>query len=177
MGVTYVTAPVEILTPRFRLKELRESDVTSRYLGWLADPAAQHFIAAAQQTHELSVLTEYVKQRVNCPDVFFLGIFDQLTGLHVGNVKYEPVDSVKGYAIMGILIGEMEFRGKGVATEVLMASGQWLKHNRAISQIFLGVSVDNQNAIKAYRKAGFIEMDTPHIKNGTPNTITMGWML
>lgn len=177
MGNTRVTDPVEILTPRFRLRELRESDVTSRYLGWLANPAAQRFIAAAQQAHELSVLAEYVRQHINRPDVLFLGIFDRLTGFHVGNIKYEPVDSANGYAIVGILIGDIDFRGKGVATEVILASGQWLKHNRAISQILLGVSVDNQSAIRAYIKVGFKEMDTPHIKGNTSNTITMGWML
>jgi len=177
VGPTYVTAPVEILTPRFRLMELSEGDVTPRYLGWLANPAAQRFIAAAQQTHELSALADYVRQRINRPDVLFLGIYDKLSGLHIGNIKFEPVDSVQGYAIVGILIGDPDFRGKGVATEALRASCQWLKERRAIKDILLGVSLDNPGAIRAYEKVGFVVMDTPYIKNSNSGTLTMGLSL
>lgn len=172
-----MTARVEIETERFLLRELTEADVTFRYLGWLANPEAQRFIVAAQQTHKLSILAEYVRQRSNRPDVLFLGIFEKSSRLHIGNIKYEPVDSAHGYAIMGILIGDPDYRGKGVATEVLRASGQWLKSNRAIAQILLGVSVDNPSAIQAYKRVGFVEMDSPHIKKTSPDTMTMGWML
>ena len=168
---------VEIETVRFRLRELTEADATLRYLNWLANPEARRFIVAAQQTQELSELAEYVRQRTNRPDVLFLGIFDKSSGLHIGNIKYEPIDSAQGYAVMGILIGDPNFRGKGVALEVLRSSAQWLKAHRAISQILLGVSIDNAVAIQAYKKVGFIETDSPHIKKAGPTTITMGWML
>ena len=168
---------VEIETARFLLRELTEADATLRYLGWLANLEARRFILAAQQTQGLAELAEYVRQRSNRLDVLFLGIFDKYSGLHIGNIKYEPLDSAQGYAVMGILIGDPDFRGKGVAFEVLRASAQWLKTHRAINQVLLGVSIDNSSAIQAYKKVGFIEMASPHIKKAGPNTITMGWTL
>ena len=154
---------IEILTPRFRLRELTLDDVGERYLAWLADPVSVRFITAAAQTRGLEDLRVYVRERIGRTDVLFLGIFDRATGLHVGNVKYEPVDSERGFAIMGILIGEPAYRGKGASREVLEASARWLGEHRGIREILLGVAEDNVSAIRAYEAVGFTIESTPYI--------------
>ena len=168
---------IRIETPRFVLRELQEGDVSERYLSWFSDPDARANISAAATTRKLDDLRRYVAERVGRDDVLFLGIFDTTTGAHVGNVKYEPVDSANGYAIMGILIGDASYRGKGVATEVLTASGEWLKGNRGIREIALGVSRENGAAIKSYEKVGYRVERTPHIPNMTADGVTMVWHL
>ena len=165
---------VEIVTSRFLLRELGVEDVTERYLGWFGDPEARKYIAAAAQTRELSDLKRFVKERTNRPDVLFLGISDRATGLHIGNIKYEPVDSVHGYAVMGILIGDPAYRGLGVTPEILISSGEWLKKHRNIKQIVLGVNKDNLGAIRAYEKSGFAIAPTPYLPQG-PDSFTMVW--
>ena len=160
-------------TTRFRLRELTLEDVTERYLGWFRDPEAARHIASAGATHTLSDLTAFVAARLNRDDVLFLGIFDRTTGEHIGNLKYEPVNAAEGYAIMGILIGEPEYRGRGVAAEVLAASAQWLRDRRQITQIVLGVSTDNERAIRSYQSAGFAIEDSPHMPGPHPEYYTM----
>ena len=170
-------ATVEITTERFLLRELTEEDVTQRYLGWLSDSESKKFIAAATAVQKLSDLRQYVLERVGRDGILFLGIFEKASGLHIGNIKYEPVDSALGYAIMGMLIGDLAYRGKKVGAEVLNASAGWLKEHRNIRQIVLGVSKDNHAAVKAYEKAGFVVADTPHIQKPMPGAITMVWRL
>jgi RimJ/RimL family protein N-acetyltransferase len=160
-------------TPRFQLRELTLEDVTERYLGWFRDPEAARHIASAGDTQALSDLRSYVAGRLNRDDVLFLGIFDRTTGEHVGNLKYEPVNAAEGYAIMGILIGEPAYRGRGVAAEVLAASARWLRDRRQIRQIVLGVSVDNERAIRGYQSAGFAIEDSPHMPGPHPEYYTM----
>jgi ribosomal-protein-alanine N-acetyltransferase len=172
-----ITKKAEIHTPRFLLRELAETDVTKRYLGWFRDSDATRFITAAAKTRTLSDLADYVRERVGRLDVVFLGIFEKTTGRHIGNIKYEPVNADEGYAIMGILIGEPAWRGKGVTAEVLTASAQWLKAHRKINQILLGVSEDNPAAIRAYGKVGFVVAGTPHIPKTVPGAVTMVWRL
>ena len=162
---------------RFRLRELTEADISERYVCWFSDPDAQRYIVTSKQAPTAASLREYVRQRANRSDVLFLGIFDKATGLHIGNVKYEPVDSAQGYAVMGILIGEPGFRGKGVAREVLSASGQWLKLHRGIKQVLLAVNRDHLGAIRAYEKAGFLKVTSKHITQQDNGWITMGWSL
>jgi RimJ/RimL family protein N-acetyltransferase len=172
-----MTATVEITTARFLLRELTEEDVTQRYLGWLSDSESKKFIAAATAVQKLSDLRQYVLERVGRDGILFLGIFEKASGLHIGNIKYEPVNSDLGYAITGMLIGDPAYRGKGVATEVLNASARWLKEHRNIRQILLGVSKDNLAAVRAYEKVGFVVADTSHIQKSMPGAITMVWCL
>lgn len=165
--------PVEILTKRFLLRSLSEHDVTERYFSWLNDYEAQKFITAAVPNQSLSDLRKYVGDRTGRDDLLFLGIFDKTNGMHVGNIKYEPVNVDLGYAVMGILIGDPAYRGKGVAVEVLHASAGWLKKNRRIKQILLGVSKENRAAVRAYQQAGFLAEESPHIHSSGREVITM----
>jgi ribosomal-protein-alanine N-acetyltransferase len=166
-----------IQSERFFLRGLTESDATERYWSWLQDPDARKYITAAAQTQGIADLRRYISERVGREDVLFLGIFDKAGGSHIGNIKYEPVDSRASYAIMGVLIGEPAYRGQGVTGEVLEASARWLQATRGIRQIVLGVSTGNQAAIRAYEKAGFVAAPTPHIPRPIDGTLTMVWDL
>lgn len=159
------------------LRPLDMDDVSERYLGWLKDQAAQQYISAAVSQTDLTALQLYVAERSGREDVVFLGIFEKITGLHIGNIKYEPVNSELGYAIVGILIGAPDWRGRGVAAEVLLASAEWLRQHRKIRQIVLGVSRTNTAAIHAYKKVGFVEEATEFIPIVSPEGLTMVWHL
>ncbi len=137
------------------LRSLTPADATESYLSWFSDLSAQKYIEAASTTSRLTDLEDYIREKVARDDVVFLGIFDRDSGAHIGNLKYEPVDEAAGTAVMGVLIGDPSFRGKGVTPEVLEASMQWLKQRRNVRTIILGVSRENEQAIRAYEKVGF----------------------
>jgi len=172
-----MTKGVSFTTARFLLRELTVDDVSTRYLSWFGDAAAAKYIGAAGHTTQLQDLRDYIQARTGRDDVLFLGIFDAATGVHVGNIKYEPVDTHAGHAIMGVLIGEPEYRGRGVAPEVLTASARWLQFHRGIRQIVLGVHAENTPAIRAYERVGFVIEDTPHIPARSDGALTMVWHL
>jgi aryl-alcohol dehydrogenase-like predicted oxidoreductase/RimJ/RimL family protein N-acetyltransferase len=146
---------IVVPTRRFVLRELTAADVTTRYLNWLRDDAASRHIVTARATQTLDDLRSYVSQREGRADVLFLGIFTRDGGRHIGNIKYEPVDPTAQTATMGMLIGEPDWRGRGVAGEVLEATMAWLHAHRGIQTFELGVDRDNRGAIKAYERAGF----------------------
>ncbi len=148
-------------TARFVLRPLMLDDANARYLSWFGDAGAVH-IEAQKTTRSLDDLRAYVADKIGRPDVVFLAIIDRATRQHVGNIKFEPVDREQGYTVFGILIGEPAFRGKGLAAEVIAASGAWLKE-QGVSEILLGVAVTNNAAIRAYEKAGFRIGTTPHL--------------
>ncbi|EQA69763.1 GNAT family N-acetyltransferase [Leptospira noguchii] len=164
----------EILTNRFILRPLSVCDVSERYVTWLNDQVTSQYITAKLNLDELR---QYVLKRNAQMDTLFLGIFEKETRLHIGNIKYEPVNSVLGYAIMGILIGEADYRGKGVATEVISASANWLCQFCNIKQIVLGLNRANIAAIRAYQKTGFVEELTTLIQTVSAENLTMVWHL
>jgi RimJ/RimL family protein N-acetyltransferase len=148
-------------TARFTLRPLELADANERYLSWLGGAGAT-YITASKTTQSLADLRSYVAGKIDRDDILFLAIVDRASGRHVGNLKFEPVDRLQGYAVFGILIGEADFRGQGVAAEVIAASAAWLR-TEGIRQILLGVHAENQSAVRAYEKAGFVVGETPHL--------------
>jgi len=148
-----------IESKRFYLKSLTKDNITTNYVGWLNNPAGNEFINYAKKYHSFSELRDYVNEKAIDENVLFLGIFDKEKNIHIGNIKYEPIDFFKFSAIMGILIGEEKYRGIGVASEVIETSARWLYENHKINTIELCVDCANVNAIKAYEKCGFFLSD------------------
>jgi len=147
--------------------------VSDRYLGWLNNEEVRSFITAAKRTSTITSLREYVRIQSARQDTVFLGIFGKENNLHIGNIKYQPVDSQRGYAVMGILVGDPAYRGLGVASEAIKESAIWLKNHRNINQMVLGVHKKNEAAIRAYKKAGFQIASTPHIPMCADNVATV----
>ena len=88
-------------------------------------------------------------------DVRFFGIFEKITNAHIGNIKYEPINLIDRYAVMGVLIGDKKWRGRGVFSEVFSATAQYLGGLYGLKKIYLGVNSEHKQAIKSYQKSGF----------------------
>jgi [ribosomal protein S5]-alanine N-acetyltransferase len=145
----------EIKLDRFYLRHLGPDDVTDRYLNWFEDATVKSFIDYAKDSRGKDQLIEYIHEKNMSSSALFLGIFSNRGDFHVGNIKFEPIDIKNRSAVMGILIGDKSWRGKGVGPEVILGSGYWLKDNLGIELMTLGVSVNNKMALKAYQKIGF----------------------
>jgi [ribosomal protein S5]-alanine N-acetyltransferase len=147
---------VAIKTDRFLLRSLSVADVNIRYHDWLHSQNKSQYIEYSKRSKSIDKLKEYVNRKVLSNHALLLGIFDIANNVHIGNVKYEPIDFENRTAVMGILIGDKNYRGIGVAPEVIKASSIWLKNTHNITSIILGVSIENDRAINAYKKIGFI---------------------
>lgn len=149
-------------TERFLLRRLVASDASDRYAGWFEDPIAKAYIRAARAPHSIEDLRSYIAARNADPATCFLGIFAKAGG-HIGNLKFEPVNTDRQFAVMGVLIGEPPWRGRGVIGEVLTATFPWLRA-AGIRRVLLGVERSNEPAIRAYAKIGFVEEACPEMK-------------
>lgn len=141
---------------RFQLRRLTAKDATERYLKWLQSDVSK-FICNRQAS--LDALVEYIDEQNNLDDVYLLGIFTK-QGEHIGNVKFIVTNEHDGFsAEMGILIGESEWHGRGVAKEVIFAFSIFGRKQLNLNKVTLGVEKSNKPAVKAYLKMGFVPMD------------------
>ena len=145
--------PIELT--RFYLRHLTSADVTEDYLSWFGDATVKKFIEFAKHSRVAEDLELYIDERNASKSALFFGIFTIKDDLHIGNIKFEPIDLVLKSAEMGILIGRKSWRGEGVGPEVILGAGVWLRENLRVQEMTLGVLIENENAIRAYKKIGF----------------------
>jgi len=156
-----------IFTKRFNLVPITPVHVTEKYLSWLATTHSySRYIAGCDEEYTLDDLRQYVERKSSRDDVIFLAI-ENKAGLHIGNIKYEPIDFATHTAEMGILIGDHDWLGVGVAGEVIAGSSQWLSTEKGIKTVTLGVHPKNERAYTAYKKLGFTEVSS------TPTNLRM----
>lgn len=141
--------------PRVMLRPLEISDASERYAAWLNDREVNEYL----ETHSATIeqLQSYIKEKRANPEVLFLGIFWSATNQHIGNVKLEPFDVANSTAHLGLLIGEKDFWGKGIATEVMIFLTRELCTRFGIHTVTLGVIAQNAAALRVYEKCGFHE--------------------
>ncbi len=144
---------IKINGARIFLRTLKVEDVTKSYLQWLNDPEVTKFLQTKSITFEK--LRKYVREKYMKNDALLLGIFLKKNRRHLGNIKLEPIDFKEGKGCIGIMIGEKKYWGKGIGPEALKIFTKWAFEHLNLRKIWLGVSVENKRAIKAYKKAGF----------------------
>lgn len=152
----------DLKTERFHIRPLTTEDVGDEYLSWFQDAQVGSFIVHADSGQTIEKLKAYVREKSSNANVLFLGIFDRNTQQHIGNIKYEPLDFKNRVALFGILIGNKNYRNKGVASEVLPIVQAWLRENE-IDTVYLGVDPKNVAAIHVYEKLGFRKSKIPNL--------------
>lgn len=125
------------------------------YLAWMKNSKDNIFIESASSNWTVEKLIDFI-ERVNDSEASLLvGIFLKGSNLHIGNVKFENVYSNSEDCSLGILIGEQDFRGRGIATKSISYLIKQLSSQFEISRFKLGVHQENTAALSTYLKAGF----------------------
>jgi ribosomal-protein-alanine N-acetyltransferase len=153
---------------RFTLRALKGTDATQTYLSWLTDPDGSRFIVSSGSTWTIDKLRGYILEIEQKPRALFFGIFLRESGQHIGNIKFENIGAPSGCAELGVLIGEADWRGKGVFGEIFKTLQRVLSENFGINKIYLGVETENTAAIRSYVKSGFINSSDKYFTAKNP---------
>ena len=94
-------------------------------------------------------------------------------GRPVGTVGLSRIDRVAQEAELGILIGEPDARGRGVATRACRIALRFAFEVLAMTRVYLSVFSDNRLARVLYDRLGFGEEgSTMRLKDGRPRHVT-----
>ncbi len=162
---------------RIYLRSMTSADASLVYASWLNDKEVNKFLATKSAT--VAELEEYISKKNSQSDALHLGIFLKDNDQHIGTVKLEPIDSVNKKATIAIMIGDKASWGKGFAKEAMKVLIDYALKELKIEEINLGVLLQNENAIKAYKKLGFQEtrreMKSVKYPNGVFDQIWMSY--
>jgi RimJ/RimL family protein N-acetyltransferase len=151
-----------LIGKNFFLRSLTSKDDLKNYLFWMSNPSNNKFILSSNINFTIDMLRKYIDSCNNNDNILLIGIFDKLSGEHIGNIKYDNIDMIDKSSVMGILIGEKEYRGIGLAKTVIQETLNWLYENLGIKKVLLGVDKENLNAFNLYKNIGFVIVNNSH---------------
>lgn len=133
-------------------------DVTPTYVSWLNDPVVTQYSESRFVNHSLDSTQAFVEACRARPSSIIWGIrVVEPSSAHVGNVKLDAISGVHGTAEVGILIGDREAWGRGIATRVLDVVAGIAKRELGLRKLTAGCYEDNVASIKAFERAGFLQ--------------------
>ncbi len=140
------------------LKKLTPEDASEEYCGWLNDEEVNKYLVNEYRDGkkaEIEDMKKYIKEKNNSAECLLLGIFDKINNKHIGNIKLEPIEFQEKRAVIGVLIGNKNYWGRGAATEAVKLAKEYAFGELGLNELSLGVFPDNKAAIKVYEKNGF----------------------
>ncbi len=135
------------------LRHIKLSDVNENYLSWLNDSQVMKGILSSG--YNLEKLKSYVTEKINSTHTHFFAIITKSNNLHIGNIKLDFHDSKSNLSEMGVLIGDKDYWGKGIAKEACSLVLDYGFKKLNLRKIFLAVFENNIHAIKLYKSLGF----------------------
>ncbi len=137
------------------LRTITLADLTPCYRDWFNDAK----VCKGNAHHRFPKYDEdmraYYDHTIKSHENLVLAICDKVTDLHIGNVSLQDIDTINRSAEFAILIGDKEYWGKGVGTEVMNLIVTHGFHELNLNRIMLGTFEDNTGMQNLATKNGF----------------------
>jgi ribosomal-protein-alanine N-acetyltransferase len=145
----------DLETGRILLTPLTESHVSDTYRQWLIDPEINKNLETRFDVPTLHGLRNYVTSMRSSSDSYLFGIISKKTGAHCGNIKLGPINRHHLSASVGLIIGDQNSWGKGIATEAIDLLTGWSFSTLGLRKLTAGSYQGNVGSIRAFEKCGY----------------------
>lgn len=140
---------------RIYLRKICSSDVTETYHAWMINPDVTRFLENRFSAMTLEALQASVDAFLADPKTVFLAIVTRDSDRHIGNIKIGPIDANHGVADVGLILGEKDYWGCGLATEAIRLVTRYAFGALGLRRLTAGAYATNIGSIRAFEKAGF----------------------
>ncbi|HVL68430.1 MAG TPA: GNAT family N-acetyltransferase [Vicinamibacterales bacterium] len=140
---------------RIRLRPVRLADATERYVGWLNDPEVNRYLESRFETATVESVREFVAKMAADPNHALFAIERRDDSMHVGNIKLGPVNWRHRFGEIGLIIGDRECWGRGVATEAITLITAFAFERLHLHRVSAGCYEPNAASARAFERAGF----------------------
>lgn len=140
-------------TTRIRLEPLDQKHISTEYVGWLNDNTVNEYLETRGGQTKESVQT-YINE-LKAQYAYSWAIIFKKDHKHIGNIKIHPINYKHSHGEYGILIGDKDYWGLGIAKEASLEVIRFMFNNDIIHRITLGVLQNNIRAFELYKRIGF----------------------
>ena len=136
--------------------------VDPRYYAWLSDPVVVQYIGRDEYLKPIDFeeVRRYVESLWRSERCMFLAIHYAADGTFIGTAKINFIDDTgqrRGIAEIGIMIGDPDFRGRGLSVDVLYAASEYAFDTLGARKLTTGAMANNVPVLRAFDRIGFCE--------------------
>lgn len=138
------------------LKILSVEDVSDAYVSWMNDYEIVKYTESRFYPQTKEAVKQFVIRMGNENNTLF-GIFTKNNKAHIGNIKLGSINWIHRYADIGIIIGDKEYWGQGIATEAIGLVVEYAFKQLNLHKLIAAAYQYNTGTVKAFKKNGFVE--------------------
>lgn len=132
------------------------------YYHWINDINVVRYIGRDELLTGISFeeAEQYVQQLWRNEHCIFLAVYHTESGKFVGTAKINFINErgrKHGLADIGIMLGDRNFRGKGLATDILRAISVYAFENLLARKLTAGAMSPNEAVVRAFLRIGYVE--------------------
>ena len=144
---------------RISLHGLTASDLRpdGPYFSWLEDLSLDEFTERSFFPNSERRMLDYYERSTRNADLVLLGIFDNETGKHVGNITLQDINWINRRAFIAYLLGDAGFAGRGYVTDAVLMMMYYGFNRLNLNRIYGGVSALHGASRKVCEKVGLKE--------------------
>ena len=136
-----------------KLEIFKEEDF-SRLINWVDSEELMYIFSAERFRYPLT--HEQLTNYINTKDRIAYKVINKSTNEIIGHADFSKINKLsKNARICSVLIGEKEYRNKGLGTKIIDELVSIGFNKMKLHRIDLGVFDFNKSAIKCYEKCGF----------------------
>ncbi len=144
--------------PIVSLRELTHDDAEDRYQWCLDQEVTKHLnMPEKYPPFSLEETRAWIDMCINKSNGYEQKAIMTGEGKHIGWVDLKNIDRLNKHAELGIAIGDKTYWGKGYGLAAMGEMLHWGFGELGLNKIWLRVEIDNEQAIKSYRKMGYVE--------------------
>ena len=144
--------------PIVQLRDLALEDVEDRY-HWCLDKELTEHLNMPEKYPPFSKeeTLNWIKMCINKTNGYEQKAILTEEGKHIGWVDLKNIDKLNKHAELGIAIGDKNYWGIGFGFAAMIEMLLWGFNVLELNKIWLRVEVDNEKAIKSYKRVGYVE--------------------
>jgi RimJ/RimL family protein N-acetyltransferase len=144
--------------PRVQLRELTLDDVEDRYQ-WCLDKEVTRHLNMPEKYPPFSreETQNWIKMCMNRTNGYEQKAILTEKGKHIGWIDLKNIDKLNKHAELGIAIGDKNYWGKGYGLSAMKEMLAWGFNELELNKIWLRVEIDNEKAIKSYKRIGYVD--------------------
>jgi RimJ/RimL family protein N-acetyltransferase len=162
---------VRIDCGKYLIRTIKADDASDRWASWMSDPEVMTMLNAAARTLKKSEIDSYIKE-FDQRSHLLLGIFEKASGLHLGIFRID-VDHRSGRFLVFMVIGEAEFRHKGITNAITVPFRDYFFETLGLNTMMATALAHNHAIIHYLLKSGWTldQKLERHVKSRSDGTM------